>query len=755
MKDKNLTIALDDILTLLCPTKNGGVRKRPTELMRKEALGESALWGYPDTPLALKLGYGEGSLSLEGIAHRIHKEGEEYIIEEETSLERNVDFSLYRDQVLLRAQLLGLALCNTKKLSRVILRLSVYAEGRVQREEFPYGKDQLSDILTMNAQKLFSLVPLWQKPDTNVEFPHKNLRQGQKKLIHAAWNAINSSTKIYACAPTGIGKTAAVLYPALRALEKGKASQVFYASPKNTLKMQAAATVESLQKLRGLRTIVLSAKMALCPKHLEECDGTDCSYREDFGEKLPRALSFLTAFSCITEKELLSAAEHFQICPFALAKKMAGFCHVIIGDYNHVFDPTRAVFTPKKDAILLVDEAHNLPARIRENHTETLAPEDFDPFFRDTTVPATMLREHFGDLLALFQKIEQKRKDTHEYFSFDFREDVAKAASDLLPKVSFALYEGFGLLTEETEQYTRALYLKLKKYVRLCKEFDESFAMVYPPEGGVRIYAVDPRKKILDATKKWRSVLFFSATLLPEAYYFDLLAGEEGDEFLVLPSPFPRDNLFVGLCGVDVSHSKRFETAPKICSIIHSAVSAKEGNYMVFLPSFEYLRLVSQEYKRRFFDHRILIQDRVMTAKKRNAFLEEFRKEPRGTLIGFCVMGGIFSEGVDLKGEALSGEIIVGTGFPPPTPEAEAECAAYYKRELDGKNFAYTLPGWSRVLQAAGRVIRSEEDRGFLILCDLRFLGEDIKELFPEHWEDAETITREAQLRAKLEEFWK
>ena len=176
---------------------------------------------------------------------------------------------------------------------------------------------------------------------------------------------------------------------------------------------------------------------------------------------------------------------------------------------------------------------------------------------------------------------------------------------------------------------------------------------------------------------------------------------------------------------------------------------------MVFLPSFEYLRLVSQEYKRRFFDHRILIQDRVMTAKKRNAFLEEFRKEPRGTLIGFCVMGGIFSEGVDLKGEALSGEIIVGTGFPPPTPEAEAECAAYYKRELDGKNFAYTLPGWSRVLQAAGRVIRSEEDRGFLILCDLRFLGEDIKELFPEHWEDAETITREAQLRAKLEEFWK
>lgn len=755
MKEKNLAIGLDEILSLLCPTKNGEARRRPTEIMRKEALGQNTLWGYPDTPLSLRLGYGEGNLSLDGIAHRIHKEGEEYIIEEETLVERSVDFALCRDQALLRAQLLGLALCNTKKLSRVTLRLSVYAEGMVQREEFPFEKDRLSDVLTLHARDMFALIPLWQKPDTSIEFPHKSLRQGQKKLIQAAWNAISASTKLYACAPTGIGKTAAVLYPALRALERGKASQVFYASPKNTLKLQAAATVESLQKLRGLRTIVLSAKMALCPKHLEECDGMDCEYRESFSEKLPRALSFLTAFSCITEKELLSAAEHFHICPFALAKKMATYCHVVIGDYNHVFDPTRAVFQPKKDAVLLVDEAHNLPARIRENHTETLAPADFDPFFRDTSHPAAMLKEHFGTLLSLFSKIDQKRKDSKEYHSPELPEAFAKEATALLPKVAFALREGFGLLTEETERNLRDLYVKLKKFVRLCKEYNEDFATIYPPEGGIRIYLVDPRSKTRQACESWRSVLFFSATLLPEAYYFDLLAGQDGDEFLVLSSPFPRDNLFVGLCGVDVSHSKRFDTAPKICSIIHSAVSAKEGNYMVFLPSFEYLRLVSQEYKRRFFEHRILIQDRVMTAKKRNAFLDEFRKEPRGTLIGFCVMGGIFSEGVDLKGEALSGEIIVGTGFPPPTPEAEAECAAYYKREMDGKSFAYTLPGWSRVLQAAGRVIRSEEDRGFLILCDMRFLGEDIKELFPENWEDARVITRDAELRSQLNRFWK
>ncbi|MBR2061401.1 MAG: hypothetical protein IJ979_05710, partial [Tidjanibacter sp.] len=165
--------------------------------------------------------------------------------------------------------------------------------------------------------------------------------------------------------------------------------------------------------------------------------------------------------------------------------------------------------------------------------------------------------------------------------------------------------------------------------------------------------------------------------------------------------------------------------------------------------------LVSQEYKRRFFEHRVLVQDRVMTSKKRAEFLSAFRENRKETLIGFCVMGGIFSEGLDLKGDSLSGEILVGTGFPPPSPEGEAECASYYKREMDGKSFAYTLPGWSRVLQAAGRVIRDEEDRGFLILCDQRFLGDDIRELFPDAWEGALVLERDAQLKRELEQFWR
>ena len=206
---------------------------------------------------------------------------------------------------------------------------------------------------------------------------------------------------------------------------------------------------------------------------------------------------------------------------------------------------------------------------------------------------------------------------------------------------------------------------------------------------------------------------------------------------------------------MDVSFSRRHETARDLCGIIRTVTRAKPGNYMVFLPSFEYLELVCQEYKRRFLDDRILIQKRFMRREERSAFLEAFRQSRENILIGFCVMGGIFGEGIDLKGESLVGEIIVGTGFPPPSAEAEAESALYYKKDMDGRSFAYTLPGWSRVLQAAGRVIRDEEDRGVLVLCDERCQREDMRALFPEAWEDAPVCESDRALAMALDRFWK
>ncbi len=750
------SLSLDEVLDLVLPLDpcDNTPKKRPGKaewsLFPVEEKNR-----YEDISLTLVFKSGEDEIRITGIADAVCVEDGIYYVEEHILLDQMVSFARFRDRTLLRARFLALALAGTKKLTQVGTRLFVFAQGRVETEPCVLEKEELSRTISPYIQKVLSLSVLFQKPDVNVVFPHTQLREGQKKLIHGVWDAIKSGTKLFACAPTGIGKTLAVLYPALRALETGRAKKVFYASPKNTLKLQAAAAVESLQKLRGLRTLVLGAKMSLCPEEKEECESLGCPYMDGFGEKLPQALSFLATFSCITTKEILSAAKTFQICPFQLQLKIQPYCQVVIGDYNHIFDPNRALFAPSKDAILLIDEAHNLPTRIRESFSVHLSPQDLDPFFRNPVPAFQMLKEHLAPLSAIFVNVDKKRDESKEYFSFEAPASLAEKVSQVLPKVGFALHEGFGPLSREDRRILRDFYGKLKKFTLLFKAFDSDFATVYPPEGGVRIYLVNPREKIRSSADGWKSVTFFSATLLPKDYYFQLLSGGQEDSFLVLPSPFPRENLFVGICHLDVSYAQRFATAPKLCSIIRRATASKPGNYMVFLPSFEYLNLVSQEYKKRFFDHRILVQEKIMTGQKRKEFLRTFEENRKGTLIGFCVMGGIFSEGVDLKGDSLVGEIIVGTGFPPPSPEAEAECASYYKREMDGKSFAYTLPGWSRVLQAAGRVIRDENDRGFLILCDARYQGEDMLELFPESWDGAVHLERDAQLQQELERFWK
>lgn len=759
MNEERILIDLDHILPYLCPQREEGKERkkiRPTASERSlfSSLYEGELQN--DVALAMRLRTEDADVQLHACADSISFSNGIYSVSEEVSCDRQVDFQgSLRDFCLCRSQFLALALCHKKKLQKVGIRLVCFAQGRVEQESFLYTNQDLSDLLSVHIPRIFSLLPLFRKSSASVVFPHKNLREGQKTLIHAAWSAIKTGTKLYACAPTGIGKTSAVLYPALRAVETGKIRRVYYASPKNTIKKQAAETVEAMQEEKGFRTLVLDARAFLCPVKKQECEKALCEYAADFWKKLPDALVYLSSFSLITHRELSFAAETWRICPFDLARKMLPYCQVVIGDYNHLFDPEKTLAKDREDSVLLLDEAHNLPGRCRDNLTETLLREDFDPFFNKNEPVCTMLKPHLAELMSLFTAIDKMRNDTRVYHSAQAPEKVAAAVKVLLPKFAFALQEGFGPLSEEMRAAVRECYRKLKKFLRLFEGFNEDFATLYPPEGGISITLVNPRETIRRAANDWRSVLFFSATLQPQDYFFELLGADEEDSFLDLPSPFPKENLFVGIAPIDVSFSRRFDSAAQICSMIRTATSAKTGNYMVFLPSFEYLRLVSQEYKRRFFDDRILIQEKVMTAKKRAEFLKTFEENRGSVLIGFCVMGSIFSEGIDLKGDSLSGEIIVGTGFPPPSPESEAECEAYYRRDRDGKSFAYTLPGWNRVLQAAGRVIRSETDRGFIILCDARYQGEDMLSLFPESWEGAQRIERDADLKRHLKEFWK
>lgn len=695
------------------------------------------------------------AIALQGEADGVEIENGRVTVDEYIFLPQQADFfGSVRETALFRGKLLALALANAKQYREISLRLVVFAEGRTEWQTEHFTKEELSAFFRPLCPCLLEIARWFEKRESCIRFPYDHLREGQRELIKSVYSAVKGSYRLYACAPTGVGKTLSVLYPAMKALEKGVVSQVFYLSPKNTLKKQAAETAILLQYEKKLRVLTLSAKMALCPHALEECDMARCEYADAFYAKLPGALARLLDAPEIDAKRLQTVAGEEKICPFELALQAIRFCDLIICDYNHVFAPGIALPVAGKDKLLLIDEAHNLPLRIRENYSESLSPRDLDPLFADESLIARLAAAECGELAAHFAAMRKEFQEKKVYFSFEAPQKLLSLCEKLAPKLGFALRDGFGFPEEATRQTLRTLYVKCRRFVFLGKNFNADFAFLPFAEGGGKIALLHPRGKIEERLFSWKSAVFFSATLLPEAYYFETLGGRDCDTFLSLPSPFPRGNLFVGICDLDVSYRQRYVTAPKLCSIIRSATLSKTGNYMVFLPSFEYLNLVALEYKKRFCDQKILVQEKFMTAAQRRAFLEEFSKPRAATLIAFCVMGGIFSEGIDLYGDALSGVVAVGTGFPPPSAEAEAESASYYEKGLDGKSFAYTLPGFNRVLQAAGRVIRSETDRGFLLLCDTRYCQEDLKELFPESWENAVLLERDRQIRLSLENFW-
>ncbi|MBP5288932.1 MAG: ATP-dependent DNA helicase [Clostridia bacterium] len=752
MEAEKMRVTLDQLLSWLAPAGESGTSSSVPAPDR--APSDEPRWEGVSLSFTLKTPAGAVEIAARADAVTLFQGT--YCIEEALVSDAWYQTSPeVREAAEIRGKILALALASARNLPRVGLVLALYGGGDTRRETAFYEKDELRDEVARILAPVLPLLPaLAEQPRVPVTFPYDRLREGQRELMDEVWNAVKTGRRLYACAPTGIGKTAAVLYPALKALEKGRAEKLFYASPKNTLKAQAAEAVARMQGDGSLHVLTLAAKMSLCPLGLEECQGRDCPYLEDFSRRAAPAVSGLFEAGFVGPDELRAAGEKYTLCPFELSLKAADFSRVIIGDYNHAFDPRFRVGQEGKDHILLVDEAHNLPGRIRESFTEALTPADLDPFYREDNLPGQMLREHFQPMAEQFAIRRRAYQEDKKDFSFEKPEEMEKIAAALLPKLRFVLGDGFGALPEAFRNRVRLLYRKVKKYTELGKDFGEDYAEIRLPDGGSGIHLLDPRNKIRAAAEKWRTAVFFSATLAPRDYFFSVLAGEEGDRFLDLPSPFPKENLFCGIVPVDVSFSRRHETARELCGVIRAATRARPGNYMVFLPSFEYLDLVSQEYKRRYMDDQLLIQKRFMRREERTRFLETFRQTRAGVLLGFCVMGGVFAEGVDLKGESLVGEIVVGVGFPPPSAEGEAESALYYKRDMDGRNFAYTLPGWSRVLQAAGRVIRDEEDRGVLILCDQRYLREDARALFPEYWDEVRVYETERQLAAALDRFW-
>ncbi len=613
----------------------------------------------------------------------------------------------------------------------------------------------------------------------SARFPHPKIRDGQSEFIHAAYKNIARGGVLYATAPTGTGKTVSAIYPAMRAMGDGRRDKTFYLTPKETT---AIAAVECLNAFAEqgvkLRATVLAAKEkrckrgSLCKESRTLCPAAECA-------KIAEATLALYGMGTpvIGAAEIDAVAAEYTVCPYELSLSYAELCDFVICDFNYLFDPTvyiRRFFTEGGNYTFLIDEAHNLPDRAREMYSaeisaaELNADADDSPLGELSEVRRTS-RRAMDDLVALLYPYvkEEIRRDS------DGKElgavHISEIPSELYPifdeQIRLAedeLLINFRAQDEEKNKRIRFLrdrLYKLKRFRNVMEVFDTSYEMfIFYESGDIRakLYCIDTGKEINKRLGKGSAAIFFSATLTPLYYYKAVLGGDGTADTLEVPSPFDSDSLSVSIMDkISTRYSEREDTLSAVVRAIAAAISARRGNYMIFSPSFAYSEALARAFKTKYPKLKVLEQRRRMSAKERGEFLDEFKSEDKSYLIAFCVMGGVYAEGIDLAGDSLIGAVVVGIGLPGLSYEREAISAYYDERYEEGKQFSYIYPGMNRVLQAAGRVIRREDDRGIIVLIDDRFADPIYKKIVPKLWSGMQFISDPKELKQEIEEFWK
>lgn len=612
-------------------------------------------------------------------------------------------------------------------------------------------------------------------------FPFPTIREGQHEFISAAFRAIKSGSRLLCSAPTGIGKTMSALYPAVRAIGRGQADKVFCLCAKNVTGKAASDAAERLAELAPeLRSITISSKERSCVFREQGFFSARCRRGCAMLSKLGNAsyesrrdaalLFLLDRGVCYTPEAIAAAADEFAVCPYELSLDLSEYCDIVICDYNYVFDFSirfRRYFEDVRERyVFIIDEAHNLPKRGRDTYSASLG----DRFLSECR--ALLASEFPGDaelessLKAFSQALEEIREllrreselsDSGESFAFfkssELPLSLANSAAALSRTLSVKLRE-HSAFSRELEHMDSSL----RKFVSVCGLFDEHytfFAQSVGNEVSACLLCLDPSVLLDRAMSAARSSVLFSATLSPLDYFADV-CGCQGAETLDLDSPYDSDNLLlVALDSVKTTLSERDFTAEEVAELILTVVEGRCGNYIAFFPSYAYLNKVAKKFRRMADGVTLIIQTPGMRGADRRAFLSQFETAEEGeTKLAFCVLGGMFSEGIDLSGERLIGAIIVSTGMGSITSEQNILREYYDETREDGMAYAYVYPGFNNVLQAAGRVIRSESDRGVVVLIDERYGEGSIQRLFPKHWSHIRFTSDPFSLSELLARFW-
>lgn len=645
-------------------------------------------------------------------------------------------------------------------------------------------------------------------------FPYENLREGQKVMMREVIAAIRDTAKLFIVAPTGIGKTIATLYPSIKAQSSGLTDQIFYLTPTRSQRKVAEKALDDLTSAGFLvRSITFRAKEQLCLAGELFCNTRKCPYAVKYFEKRHDALRESYRRNRILPEDVIELAKRYEVCPFELSLEIGDNCDVIICDYNYVFNPrvrwSDHLDDTKQKYTLLVDEAHNLARRSNEmfsasmtrssllkllEHFRSLAAtgalEEGAPMQNHLNANAELRREADKCLIALerfLRMLDQFGailKDTSQNSSGAKLLNELKSYKPMTSERFLAMREIPPAFINDFDTLISTLgsffnkdlhfddrekllfpYFDLLFFQKVIERyFDDTYIITWrlyeKDEIVCSLLTLDASNHLTDIYRDKSPVIFFSATMTPTSYYISLLDADsrtDKPEILLLDSPFDASRrLVLNYDGSSIRYHDRHLSLPSIASLILDVIRQRSGHYLLFSPSFAYQRILAGEIKRLKPDSiEFLVQPPRMTEKQKNAYLDRFRKTGENrTLVGLTVIGSLFNEGIDLIGEELTGVIIIGTGLPGLSPEREI-LRQYYDQKMGmGYEFAFMWPGFNRITQAAGRLIRTEDDYGLVLLIDDRYSRPEYQQLLPEVWNTVHTKDKDEAIRL-VREFWK
>ncbi|MDO4620438.1 MAG: ATP-dependent DNA helicase [Lachnospiraceae bacterium] len=689
---------------------------------------------------------------------------------------------------LAQARCYAAMLAEEEELSEVGIRMT-YADldsEEIRHFDSSYNKEELRTWFLEVVTSYHRFVS-WQlahirarnrsMQDLNFPFPY---REGQRKLTAAVYRSIEAGEELFLMAPTGVGKTMSCVFPAVRAMGQGFGERIFYLTAKNET-LSVGEEAFSILDRKGLdfRTVRITSKEKICPRTEVNCNPESCPYARGHFDRINDAvLDLLTSKTHYDSGTLLRQAEERNVCPFELTLDVSSWCDAILCDYNYVFDPDARLQRffgqgVKSEAIFLADEVHNLVDRGREMYSAVLVKEHVLSMKRvlapgkeqkpeGDAKKAVLAAERLNKIL-LTLKHETEEAPTGITMETPYRIWEYNELDRLFASAQ-SLYEALQRYfqnsrdTAKKDRLTDAFF-EIRSFCNTIDYVDENYRVYteLTEEGfGVRLFCANPAARLTSCIDRGRAAVFFSATLLPIQYYKKTLSTREELKAVYAPSPFDRSHRLLLAAG-DVSTryaARSTELYRRIASYIAKTAQAKTGNYLVFFPSYKMLRDVFRVYRDEFDTDAVnwVVQSSGMQEDDREIFLENFYEEPEKSLVGFCVMGGVFSEGIDLTGTRLIGAVVVGAGLPQVSNEREI-LKHFFDQENCGFDYAYRYPGMNKVEQAAGRVIRTAEDRGVILLLDSRLAEPSYRRLYPAEWSDCEVCYLE-NVSEHLEAFW-